>query len=113
MDNKVRSSRNAYNFLDLCVFNFIIPTFEDRKFVPKLGDIWNLVAMRYEQHFVKFYIPRMEEMFGVGNIIIRVKHVRATFRLMNWNLDVENYWVLKNKNNVKFVVFLNHIILMH
>jgi hypothetical protein len=60
MDNKVGFSRNAYNFPNLCMFNFIIPTFENRKFVPKLGDIWILVAMRYEQHFVKFYIPRME-----------------------------------------------------
>jgi hypothetical protein len=47
----------------------------------------------------------MEEMFGVGDIIIRVKHVRATFRLMNWKLNVENYWVLENTNNVEFVVF--------
>jgi hypothetical protein len=71
MDNKVGSSRNAYNFPNLCMFNFIIPTFEDRKFVPKLGDIWILIAMRYEKHFVKFYIPRMEEMFGQGDIIIK------------------------------------------
>lgn len=105
MDNKVGSSRKAYNCPYLCVFNFIIPTFEDRKFVPKLGDIWILVAMKNEQHFVKFYIPRMEEMFGVGDIIIRVKHVRATFRLMNWKLNVKNYWVLENTNNVEFVVF--------
>jgi len=44
-------------------------------------------------------------MLGVGDIIIRVKHVRVIFRLLNWKLDVENYWVLENKNNVKFVVF--------
>jgi hypothetical protein len=87
------------------VFHFIIPTFEDRKFVPKLGDIWILVAVRYEQHFVKFYILRMEEMFGIGDIFIRVKHVKATFRLMNWKFNVKNYWVLENKNNVEFVVF--------
>jgi hypothetical protein len=95
------------------MFNFIIPTFEDRKFVPKLGDIWILVAMKYEQHFVKCCIPKMEEMFGVRDIIIRVKHVRVTFRLMNWKLDVENYWVLENKNNVEFVVFLNYTLVMH
>lgn len=60
MDNKVGFSRNAYNFFKLCMFNFIIPTFENRKVVPKLGDIWILVVMRYEHHFVKFYILRME-----------------------------------------------------
>jgi hypothetical protein len=44
-------------------------------------------------------------MLGVGDIIIRVKHVRVIFRLMNWKLDVKNYWVLENKINVEFVVF--------
>jgi hypothetical protein len=40
---------------------------------------------------LNFIYQECKEMFGVGNIIIKVKHVRATFRLMNWNLDVENY----------------------
>jgi hypothetical protein len=105
MDNKVKSSRNAYNFPYLCMFNFIIPTFEDRKFVPKSGDIWILIAMRYEKHFVKFCIPRMEKMFGLGEITIRVKHVRVIFRLMNWKLNVKNYWVLENKKMWNLLCF--------
>jgi len=52
------------------------------------------VALRFEQHFIKLYILRMEEIFIIGDIIIRVKHVGTTFRLMNWKLNVTKYWVL-------------------
>lgn len=45
------------------------------------------------------------EMFGVGDGTIRVEHVGATSKLMNWNLYVEKGWVLDNMDNVEFVVF--------
>ncbi len=62
--------------------------------------------MKYEQHFVRFYMLRME-MFRVGDGTIRVEHVGATSRLMSWKLYVEKCWVLDNMDNVEFVVFFD------
>jgi hypothetical protein len=45
-------------------------------------------------------------MFKVGDKIIRVKHVRTTFRLMSWKLNVWNFWVLQNNmDDMDFIVF--------
>ncbi len=90
-ENRVGSSCNIDNFLNSFVYNFTILAFEDKKYAPKLGDILILVALRFEQHFIKFYIPRMEEIFIMGDKIIRVQHVGTTFRLMNWKLLLKNY----------------------
>jgi hypothetical protein len=46
------------------------------------------MATRYEQHFVRFYMLRME-MFGVRDGTSRVEHVGTTSRLMSWKLYVE------------------------
>jgi len=42
----------------------------------------------------------MEEIFIIGDKIIRVEHVGITFRLMNWKLNIQNYWVLEHMDNV-------------
>jgi hypothetical protein len=99
-DIRVGSSCNIDNFLNSFVYNFTILVFEDKKYAPNLGDILILVALRFEQHIIKLYIPRMEEIFIIGDKIMKVEHVGTTFRLMNWKLDVENYWVLEHMDNV-------------
>jgi hypothetical protein len=70
------------------VYNFTILAFEDKKHAPKLGDILILIALMFKQHFIKLYIPKMEEIFIIGDKIIRVEYVGTIFRLMNWILDV-------------------------
>lgn len=99
-ENRVGNSFNIDIFLNSFVCNFTILIFEDKKSAPNLGDILIRVALRFEQHFIKLYIPKMEEIFIIGDKIIKVEHVGTTFRLMNWKLDVENYWVLEHMDNV-------------
>ncbi len=82
-DNRVGNSCKVHNFLNSFVYNFTILAFEDKKYAPKLGDILIFVALRFEQHFIKLYILKMDEIFIIGDKIIRVKHVGTTFRLMN------------------------------
>jgi len=55
-DNRVGNSCEVDNFLNSFVYNCTIIAFEDKKYVPKLGDILIFVALRFEQQFIKLYI---------------------------------------------------------
>jgi len=44
--------------------------------VPRLGDIQIHVSPISPNHFVKFYIPSVEDLFWVGDRILRVENTR-------------------------------------
>ncbi len=42
------------------LFNIEIPNLENGKHAPRLGDIWICGSVEIDQHYVRFYLPRME-----------------------------------------------------
>jgi len=62
--------------------------------VPRLGDIWIPKAPASPNHFPRFYIPRVEDLFQTGDRVVRVEHVRSRSRLISWRVwrDSEAKW---------------------
>jgi hypothetical protein len=52
--------------------------------VPRLGDIWIHVSLISPNHFVKFYIPSVENLLWVGDRILRVENTKLKTRLISW-----------------------------
>jgi len=40
-----------------------------------------------------FYMPSMEELFRVGDRIIRVEHDTIVSRMLNWKVNLQNSWL--------------------
>jgi hypothetical protein len=51
--------------------------------VPRLGDIWVPKSAVSPNHFTKFYIPSMEDLFQVGDHLVRVEHDGSRSRVIN------------------------------
>ncbi len=54
--------------------------------MPKLGDIWVPKSPVLPNHFPRLYIPGVEDLFEVGDRIIRVEHGGSRSRLISWRV---------------------------
>jgi hypothetical protein len=73
----------------------VIPIFTERqRGVPRLGDIWIPKSTPLSNHFPRFYIPGVEDLFQVGDRIVRVEHAGSRSRLISWRVwcDTELKW---------------------
>jgi len=62
----------------------ITPLFAERQSsVPRLGDIWVPKLVVSPNHFVKLYIPDVEDLFQVGDQLLRVEHSGSRSRLIS------------------------------
>jgi hypothetical protein len=68
--------------------------------VPRLGDLWIPKSSVSPNHFPRFYIPGVEDLFQVGDRIIRVEHSRSRFRLISWRMwrDSESKWQFQQES---------------
>jgi hypothetical protein len=63
----------------------VTPIFAERQnSVPRLGDLWIPKSFVSPNHFPRFYIPGVEDLFQVGDRIIRVEHSGSRSRLISW-----------------------------
>jgi len=67
---------------------------ERQSSVPRLGDIWIPKLVVLPNHFVRLYIPGVEDLFQVGDRLFRVEHSRSTSRLISWRIwqNQEGVW---------------------
>ncbi len=105
MDKKIKSSSKIGNVLDPFLFDFEILTFENRKTNLRLGDIWMLIVVTSQQYFVKFYILGMEEMFGVGDKVIR--SFWNSIQVDELEIRCRYCWILEHVNNIDFAMVLD------
>ncbi len=62
----------------------VTPLFTERqRSVPRLGDIWIPKLAVSPNHFVKLYIPGVEDLFQVGDRLFRVEHNGSNSRLIS------------------------------
>jgi len=68
--------------------------------VPRLGDIWIPKAAVSPNHFARFYIPGVEDLFQTGDRLIGVEHAGSRSRLINWRVwcDPEGKWQFQQES---------------
>jgi hypothetical protein len=49
-------------------------------------------------------MPNIEEMFRIGDMIIKVEHFKTVSKTSSWKLYVGNGWVRKNLENIDFAM---------
>ncbi len=62
--------------------------------VPRLGDIWIPKSTPSANHFPRFCIPGVEDLFQTGDRIVRVEHGGSRSRLISWRIwrDAGERW---------------------
>jgi len=61
----------------------VSPGFTERqRSVPRLGDIWIPKSLVSPNHFPRFYIPGVEDLFQTGDCVVRVEHAGSRSRLI-------------------------------
>jgi len=65
----------------------VAPAYAERqRAVPRLGDIWIPKSTVSPNHFVRLYIPSVEDLFQEGDRLLRVEHGGSRSRLISWRL---------------------------
>jgi hypothetical protein len=71
------------NSTTLLILRRVTPLFVERQSsVPRLGNIWVPKLAVSPNHFVKLYIPGVEDLFQDGDRLLRVEHNESRSRLI-------------------------------
>jgi hypothetical protein len=73
---------------------------ERQRSVPRLGDIWIPKLAVLPNHFVRLYIPGVEDLFQVGDRLLRVEHSCSRSRLISWRIwqNQERVWQFQQES---------------
>jgi len=76
-----------HNTTTLRTLHKVTPMFAERqRGVPRLGDIWIPKAAVSPNHFARFYIPGVEDLFHTGDRLVRVEHAGSRSHLISWRV---------------------------
>jgi hypothetical protein len=65
----------------------VTPIFAKRqRSVLRLGDIWIPKSPVSPNHFSRFYIPGVEDLFQTGDRVVRIEHAGSRSHLINWRV---------------------------
>jgi len=65
----------------------VTPEFVEKQCsVLRLGDIWIPKSAVSPNHFVKLYIPGVEDLFQEGDRLLQVEHGGSRSRLISWRI---------------------------
>jgi hypothetical protein len=95
------------NCHDPSLFNFEVHNLVNGKLVIRLGDIWILGSLEINQHYVRFYLLTMENMFRIRDKMVKVEHSRTISRMLSWSLNEGNVWVKDNLKNIDFALYFD------
>jgi hypothetical protein len=59
---------------------------EQQQALRRLGDIWIPKAAISPNHFVRLFIPSIENLFQVGDRLLQVEHSGSRSRLISWRI---------------------------
>jgi hypothetical protein len=79
----------------------VTPIFAERqRSVSRLGDIWIPKSPVSPNHFARFYIPGVEDLFQAGDRIVRVEHAGSRSCLISWRVwrDPELKWQFQQES---------------
>jgi hypothetical protein len=65
----------------------VVPAYAQRqRAVPMLGDVWIPKLAVSFNHFVRLYIPGVEDLFQEGDHLLHVEHGGSRSRLISWRI---------------------------
>jgi len=65
----------------------VTPSFAEKpRNVPRIGDIWIPKLAVLPNHFVRLYIPGVEDLFQVGDRLLKVEHSGSSSHLISWRI---------------------------
>jgi hypothetical protein len=73
----------------------VAPAYAERqRAVPRLGDVWIPKSAVSPNHFVRLYIPGVEDLFQEGDRLLRVEHGGSRSCLISWRIwkDQDGGW---------------------
>ncbi len=87
------------------------------KEILRVVDIWIPNFARSHNHFTKFFMPEIENLFQAGNMIVRVEASSLSSQLVCWrlwqNVELQQAWQLDSSDEQIFsplpIVFQNLI----
>jgi hypothetical protein len=79
-----RPQNYRHNFTSPPILRRVAPLHAQRqRGIPRLGDIWIRKSAVSPNHFVRLYIPGVEDLFQEGDHILRVEHGGSRSRLIS------------------------------
>jgi hypothetical protein len=80
----------------------VTPSFAERQSsVPRLGDIWVPKSAVSPNHFTRFYIPGVEDLFQIGDHLVRVENGGSRSCVISWRIwcDSEGKWQFQQESS--------------
>jgi hypothetical protein len=110
MEWEVRQPFHAINIDTISpqfLFNPLsIELHEEVDWVPKVGDLWILVFIVCPHHLIRLFLPRIDNLFIVGNKVVRVEHVGIKSKAFVWrlgrSLDGKWLWNFEHDDKVQY-----------
>ncbi len=83
--------------------------------MPRLYGVWILFFHVSPNHFSRFFILGVEELFGAGNQILRVENSGVRSRLISWRtFDDDNFgiqWQMDSTNEQTFILLFFDVVI--
>jgi hypothetical protein len=96
-----RPQNYRHNFTTPPILRRVTPLFVERQSsVPRLGDVWVPKLAMSPNHFIRLYIPGVEDLFQTGDRLLRVEHSRSRSRLISWKIwrNEEGVWQFQQES---------------
>ncbi|CAK9235291.1 unnamed protein product [Sphagnum troendelagicum] len=63
------------------------PEFAERQTsVPRVGDVWIPRSEVSPNHFVRLYVPGVEDLFAEGDRLVRIEHSGSRSHVISWGI---------------------------
>jgi hypothetical protein len=63
------------------------PEFAERQSsIPRMGDVWIPRSEVFPNHFIRLYIPGVEDLFAEGDRLVRIEHSGFRSRIISWGI---------------------------
>jgi len=68
----------------LCRVN---PEFVERQSsIPRVGDVWIPRSEISPNHFIRLYVPDVEDLFAEGDRLVQIEHSGSQSRVISWGI---------------------------
>jgi hypothetical protein len=81
-----------------------IEIFEEVDLVPRVGNLWLPIVVISPSNQVRFFFPRIHNLFDVGDKVVRIEHSKVETKALVWRLGINVNggwsWNLKHEKKV-------------
>jgi len=73
--------------ISLPTLHRVNPKFAERQSsIPRVGDVWIPKSEISPNHFIRLYVPGVEDLFGEGDRLVRIEHSGSQSRIISWGI---------------------------